>query len=217
VGVTGYTIYRDGSSLTTVSGSTLTFSDTTVAPATVYSYTLDAFDQAGNHSSITGPVSVTTQSLPTSLTFGPVADTYVSATNPTTNYGTTTTLRTDGSPDLHGYLRFNVQGIASRTISKVTLKLYANSSSNQGIQITALSDNNWVENTINYNTAPALGSALNTPVAFPAGAYVSFDITGYITADGVYNLGFLTPSSTAISLQSREAASNNPQLILEFN
>lgn len=217
VGVTGYTIYRDGSSLTTVSGSTLTFSDTTVAPATVYSYTLDAFDQAGNHSSITGPVSVTTQSLPTSLTFGPVADTYVSATNPTTNYGTTTTLRTDGSPDLHGYLRFNIQGIAGRTISKVTLKLYANSSSSQGIQILAVSDNTWVETSVNYNTAPALGSALNTPVAFPTGAYVSFDITGYITTDGVYNLGFLTPSSTAISLQSREAASNNPQLILEFN
>jgi chitodextrinase len=217
VGVTGYTIYRDGSSLTSVSGSTLSFSDTTVAPATLYSYTLDAFDQAGNHSAVTGPVSVTTQSLAASLTFGAIADTYVSATNPTTNYGTATTLRTDGSPDLHGYLRFNVQGIAGRTISKVTLKLYANSSSNQGIQILAVSDNSWIETAVNYNTAPALGSALNTPAAFPTGAYVSFDITGYITADGVYNLGFLTPSATAISLQSREASSNNPQLILEFN
>jgi chitodextrinase len=217
VGVTGYTIYRGGSSLTTVSGSTLSFSDTTVAPATLYSYTLDAFDQAGNHSAVTGPVSVTTQSLAASLTFGPVADTYVSATNPNTNYGTATTLRTDGSPDLHGYLRFNVQGIAGRTISKVTLKLYANSSSNQGIQILTVSDNTWVETAVNYNIAPALGSALNTPSAFPTGAYVLFDITGYITADGVYNLGFLTPSATAVSLQSREAASNNPQLILEFN
>jgi chitodextrinase len=217
VAVTGYTIYRDGGSLTTVSGSTLSFSDTTVAPATAYTYTVDAFDQAGNHSSKSGPAAVTTQSLATSLTFGPVADTYVSASSPTSNYGTATTLRTDGSPDLHGYLRFNVQGIAGRTISKVTLKLYANSSSNQGIQILAVSDNSWIETAVNYNTAPALGSALNAPAPFPTGAYVSFDITGYITADGVYNLGFLTPSSTAISLQSREASSNNPQLILEFN
>jgi chitodextrinase len=89
VGVTGYTLYRNGAALATVSGSTLAYTDTTVVPATNYSYTVDAFDAAGNHSSQSGPASVhvpgqpkfvqgkavTTGSRVTSLTisFGPVA------------------------------------------------------------------------------------------------------------------------------------------------
>src|SRR6266852_360410 len=46
VGVTGYTVYRNGSQLATVSGSTLTYIDLTVAANTSYSYTVDAFHAA---------------------------------------------------------------------------------------------------------------------------------------------------------------------------
>jgi chitodextrinase len=60
VGVTGYTVYRGGTQVATVSGSTLTYSDTTVAPSTTYSYTVDAFDAAGNHSAQSSPAPVTT-------------------------------------------------------------------------------------------------------------------------------------------------------------
>ena len=58
VGVTGYTVYRNGTTLATVSGSTLTYSDLTVAANTSYSYTVDAIDAAGNHSAQSAPVSV---------------------------------------------------------------------------------------------------------------------------------------------------------------
>ena len=46
VGVTAYRIYRDGGStpIATVSGSTTAYSDTSVAPATAYSYTVAAWD-----------------------------------------------------------------------------------------------------------------------------------------------------------------------------
>ena len=52
VGVTGYRIYRDGSAtpLDSVGGSTTTYSDTTVAPGTQYTYTVTAIDAAGNES-----------------------------------------------------------------------------------------------------------------------------------------------------------------------
>ncbi len=50
--------HRNGSQLATVSGSTLTYSDLTVAANTSYSYTVDAFDAAGNHSAQSAPVSV---------------------------------------------------------------------------------------------------------------------------------------------------------------
>ncbi len=61
VGVTGYTIYRNGSSVGTTGGANATsFTDTTAAPSTTYSYTVDAFDGAGNHSAQSSPVPATT-------------------------------------------------------------------------------------------------------------------------------------------------------------
>jgi hypothetical protein len=69
VGVTGYDVYRDGSGtpLATVSGSTLTYEDTTVHSLSTYTYTVDAFDGAGNHSTQSSPVSATTPYVWTSL------------------------------------------------------------------------------------------------------------------------------------------------------
>ena len=56
VGVTGYTVYRNGSSVGTTGGANNTsFTDTTVAPSTTYNYTVDAFDGAGNHSAQSSP------------------------------------------------------------------------------------------------------------------------------------------------------------------
>ena len=123
VGVTGYRISRNGSVLVSVSGSTLSYVDSTASPSTQYSYTVDAFDQAGNHSAASTPASVTTPPMPASLSFPPVADTYVSSSSPTTNYGNATTFRLDASPDLHGYLRFQVQGTMGVPITRATLRV----------------------------------------------------------------------------------------------
>jgi chitodextrinase len=60
LGVTGYTVYRDGQAIAVVDGSTLTFSDTAVVPDRTYGYTVDAFDGAGNRSPQSAPVAVTT-------------------------------------------------------------------------------------------------------------------------------------------------------------
>src|SRR5207244_2022281 len=60
VGVTGYTIYRGGTQVGIVSGSTLTYVDGTVAALTSYSYTVDAFDAAANHSAQSAAAAATT-------------------------------------------------------------------------------------------------------------------------------------------------------------
>src|SRR5207302_1759686 len=69
VGVTGYTVYRGGTMIATVGGSTLTYSDTTVVANTTYSYTVDAFDAAGNHSAQSAAASVTTPASGGHVTF----------------------------------------------------------------------------------------------------------------------------------------------------
>ena len=64
-GVTGYDIYRNGTLLTTTSGTGTTYSDTSATAAKLYSYTVDARDGAGNVSSQSSPpATVTTPSGP---------------------------------------------------------------------------------------------------------------------------------------------------------
>ncbi|MER5508764.1 hypothetical protein ABT052_25955 [Streptomyces sp. NPDC002766] len=60
VAVTGYTVYRDGVAIATPGPTTTSYTDTTVAGGQTYSYTVDAFDGAGNHSARATAIQVTT-------------------------------------------------------------------------------------------------------------------------------------------------------------
>ena len=117
------------SAIATVSGSSLSYTDNTAYPYhNLYIY-CGCLRPAGNHSAQSSPASVTTPAMPSSLTFTVGADTYVNSGSPTSNYGSATVWRVDGSPDLHAYLRFTVQGLAGYSIQSAYLKVYANSSS----------------------------------------------------------------------------------------
>jgi chitodextrinase len=214
VGISGYTIYRDSALLATVSGSSLTYSDNTVLPSTTYTYTVDAFDFAGNHSVQSSPASVTTPALPTNLTITLSADTYVSASSPTTNYGSATTWRVDGSPDLHAYLRFTVQGLNGNPVQHAYLHIYANSSASAGIDAFTVTDNTWGEKTVTYNNAPPLATLLGASGSLPAATWVTIDVTAYITGDGTYSFGIMTPGSTNISFASKESGVNAAYLVI---
>src|SRR5207245_11599267 len=58
VGVSGYRIYRGAILAGTANG--LTFTDTNLARNTSYTYTIKAFDQAGNHSPASNSVTTRT-------------------------------------------------------------------------------------------------------------------------------------------------------------
>ena len=61
VAVTGYTVYRNGTAVGSTGGAAATtYTDLTVAPSTAYSFTVDAFDGAGNHSAQSTALQVTT-------------------------------------------------------------------------------------------------------------------------------------------------------------
>ena len=64
VGVTQYAIHRDGRHLTTVSGSTRTFTDTGLRAGTTYRYTIQAGDAAGNWSSSSSTLVLSTIAEP---------------------------------------------------------------------------------------------------------------------------------------------------------
>lgn len=148
------------------------------------------------------------------FTFTPAADAYINQSSPTTNYGASTQLRADGSPLVRSYLRFNVQNLSGTVVTRVTLRIYANSSSTVGYDI-RLVTSTWSESSITYNNAPPFGSAASASGRFSGGQWTTVDITSLITGNGTYNLALTTASSTAFSLASREAGANAPQLIIE--
>lgn len=157
-------------------------------------------------STATSPVS--------SFTFNPVADAYVNEGSPTTNYGTATTLRADATPLVRSYLRFNVQGVTG-SVTRVTLRIFTNSSSSAGYEVRNVADNAWSESTINHTNAPAMDGVSATSGAFGTGVWTTVEITPLIAGNGSYNLALTTTSGTAFSLASREAGANAPQLIIE--
>lgn len=83
VGVTGYTVRRNGAVIATISGTS--FSDTDLTPETTYSYTVSAFDAAGNNSDQSAAVLETTDmgpdtsapSVPTGLAGSPESSTRI--------------------------------------------------------------------------------------------------------------------------------------------
>jgi glucose/arabinose dehydrogenase len=66
VGVTGYTVFRNGAAVGT--SPTTTFHDTGLTPATTYSYAVSAFDAADNDSALSASASATTLTPPTDTT-----------------------------------------------------------------------------------------------------------------------------------------------------
>jgi PKD repeat protein len=217
IGVAGYDVYRDGSTspLAILGPSATSYADTAVAPASTHSYTVDAFDAAGNHSAPAGPVSATTPSGTITVVLNPQADSYVSSANPTTNYGTSTVLRVaGGSTIMRSYLRFDLSGLTG-SIQSASLSILANSSTSLGFSGYGVSDNSWGETTINYANAPATAaSASGSSGPITSGSWASVDVTSLAgPAEGGLLSVALTGSGTQESLASRNSA-NPPQLVI---
>jgi len=224
-----YNIYRGVGAATptflqTVAAAPTSFSDLTAAASTTYTYCIVAFDPAGNSSepppgtACAPPVTTPAGGGGTTLTFTPVADAYVRSDQTTTNFGTSTSLRIDGSPIIRSYLRFNVT--VSGTITQALLKLTATSSGSGYAVHGGVIDNAWGETAITYGNAPAFMSLAGDPAAgsFVSGAVTSVDVTPLVFGPslGVVTLVVDTTSTAAMAFSSREAATTSarPQLVV---
>lgn len=212
-GVRGYGIYRDGMLVGSVDQNTLTYADTNLAPATNYTYRVDAFDGSANHSTLSTSRSATTQSS-AAYTFNPVADAYVAGDVAATKYGISSLLKADASPDYHSYLRFNV-GDLNGTVTSAILRLYTSSSSATGYQVRRVNTQGWEEGSITFNNAPAVGALIGSSGNFASGNWTSVDVTALITGSGVYDLALTTTSSSTMNFNSRDASVNRPELVIQ--
>ena len=151
------------------------------------------------------------------LTFSPVADSYVNQIDPVANFGTNRSIRVDGTPLVHSYLRFEVTGINNDPVVKITLRIYANSASSRGFDVYKVSDNTWQERQITYNNAPDYAEKVGTSDRFPANHWVEVDISPLLSADGTISIALTGINQTAINLASRDDNSNKPELLVEVS
>lgn len=98
IGVAGYQIFRGGSLVAIKHGSTSGWSDSQLDGSTSYSYTVKAFDAAGNLSSATSAASATTGSAPSYANTWSTSATYTSTVAANASYPDTGgTELTDGT------------------------------------------------------------------------------------------------------------------------
>ena len=139
-----------------------------------------------------------------------VADSWVDESSPGQNNGGQAFVRIDGSPLRRAYLRFNVQGLSGP--SAAVLKFYAESGSHAGIEVHTVSDTSWGEGTLTFANAPAIGPVVGATGSFPGGTWLSVNLSGVITGNGLYSFALTTPDDTAVKVTSREGA--NPPVVI---
>ncbi|HET8521797.1 MAG TPA: DNRLRE domain-containing protein, partial [Thermomicrobiales bacterium] len=150
---------------------------------------------------------------PTTLTFAPVADARVMEARPDSNYGASTTLRVGGGNGHQtvSLLQFNVQG-ADGAVTQALLRLFVRSGSQNGPAISS-AENTWTEGTVTWNTRPVLTSEpIDDQGVVTPGQWLEFDISPFITANGLYTLALTSESSDSVDFSSREFINHVPSL-----
>jgi len=132
-----------------------------------------------------------------------------------TNKGALTTLQVDNDLNVRSFLRFSLSGLSGASVTRATLRLWANSALSAGFAVRPVADNTWTESGIVATNAPPFGTASVLSGAVTTGTWVSVDVTSLQQQkQGAVSLGLAPRSTTALSLSSREGA-NPPQLVVE--
>lgn len=188
--------------------------------------TVDVSGIAGVPVSTATPTATTTPSQIVSFT--PTDDTRVYSPFPDNSYGTSSSLfaRTNTSDTFNSYLKFEVNGL-SAPIQRATLRLYATDGSQAGGGSVYQVSNNynfqsvafpWTENGLTWNNAPPIsGNPISTAGNVAPNTWVEYDVTAAITGNGTYSFAIQTPSNDSLYFNAKEAASNQPELVIEVS
>ena len=151
------------------------------------------------------------------LTFTPVADTYVQSDTATTNYGTSSQITVDNSPVRRTFLRFTVSGVTEPILSaKLRLRtISGNSGSNNGGTFKSVSSNSWSETGTTWNNQPAIdGATLGSIGSVVASTWYEVNVTAFVTGNGTFSFGATSASTDGAYYSARESGANAPQLVI---
>jgi hypothetical protein len=150
------------------------------------------------------------------------ADSFVLSTSPNSNRGSATSLKVRNSTKIM-YVRFTVPGLPTgEEVSDATLRVYATSPGRcaLGVEVLRTANDTWGETTIRWSNQPGpTGSVLATLAWTTRGSYREFDVTPAVPGAG--RVSFLLRHAPGcnvtsdVAINSREAGSNRPELVVE--
>ncbi|HEU0030104.1 MAG TPA: DNRLRE domain-containing protein [Kofleriaceae bacterium] len=148
-----------------------------------------------------------------SATFTPTQDAQVRSDYPSTNYGSSTRLAVDGSPQVMTAMRFAVANL-SGTITSAKLRVFVHDPSTNAPSVYRATGS-WTESTVTWNTKPAIsGGMLDDLDAVASGTWVEYDVTGGVTGNGTYDFALSGSYGDGVTYGSRESA-ERPQLVID--
>jgi hypothetical protein len=146
-------------------------------------------------------------SAPTTTSVPATADAHAVQSSPNSNFGSSTTLRTDGDAGAlnESFLRFVVSNVSGR-ITSAKLRAYVTNGSGNGPAIYA-TGGSWTETGLTWNNKPArVGTASDDKGAVPIDTHVEYDVTPLVSGNGTFNFVTVTGSTDALDVNSRESA-----------
>ncbi|WP_158560753.1 DUF7594 domain-containing protein [Paenibacillus contaminans] len=225
-GVTGYTVYQNGSVVGTVAGTATSYTVTGLQADKKYTFKVEA-GNASNQWSNDGPYVTMTMPGPNRTVLPPVADTYVNGgSGANNNYGSSVTLavkKYDADINLNrqAYMKYDLQSFSGE-IGSAKLKVYAfdNENSTIGMQAYGMENDSWQENAVNWNSKPDIDHYIGSVNVGKTAGWHEYDVTAFVkrqaALDGTAGFALVEQAAQghAVSVNSRENAVNRPYLEL---
>jgi hypothetical protein len=187
---------------------------TTAAPTTTTTMAPTTTTTAPTTTTTTAPTPTTPGTG--AATFTPAADARILKKYPSRNYGSSSALMVDGSPEAETLVKFNVSGVSGRVVS-ARLRLYATNASVNGPKAYPVGSA-WSETGVTWYKRPArTGGALADSGTIGTGSYTDWDVTSLVAGDGTYSFSLVPDSADGADFRSREAGSNRPQLVIQLS
>ena len=150
----------------------------------------------------------------------PVADTYVSAAQPGSNFGTASTLqfRKQAGNQLITFIKFDVSAQGA-SIQEATLRLWLTTpSGGSGTLYRASNDHAgggspWTESGLTWQNADLTGTVLATTGALDVSGWIEFDVSGIVQDGQQVSFAFFNSSPALGAFSSRQGAFP-PELVL---
>jgi len=171
----------------------------------------------GSDSGSTAPTPTPAPSTgPTTSKFSPTDDAQANSASPSTKYGSATTMRVDGSPQVVTYLKFNVSGVSGKTVKSAKLRIYVKDGGGAPLTLQQVGSKSWTEGGLNWSNRPSVGGTVwgKKTSASASGTWVEFDLTKVVTANGTYSMALWSTSGDGYSFNTSEASSNKPQIVV---
>jgi Bacterial Ig domain/IPT/TIG domain len=156
----------------------------------------------------------------------PTADAHVrDGGSASTNFGSATTIEVQSSStsgeNRDAYFKFDLTNVGDISNAKLRINAALSAAGSVAASVYPVNNTSWTEAAINWNNRPALGSPVLNSVTVngTTAAWYELDVTNYIMGEKAAGRNVVTlalhnqsNSTVRININSKEAASNKPEL-----